>query len=220
MTSAEAIQELLASPELPHAVRQLSTVLDSEKTRREKFYDEITPSMKAEFINGEIIVHSPVSLSHLNATKNLLRLLDAWVSRDRLGVVFSEKALIALTRNDYEPDICFFAKSRTVQFHAEQTKFPSPDLIVEVLSPSTEHRDRGIKFQDYAAHGVAEYWVVDARLEEAEQYRLEGGAYRLVLKSTSGDIQSLAVAGFKIPIRAIFDADLAFENLKSILAAS
>ena len=101
--------------ELPNVVRHLSTVLDSEKERRERFYEEITPSMKAEFINGEIIVHSPVSLFHLNATKNLLRLLDAWASRDRLGVVFSEKALITLTRNDYEPDISFYSNAKAAE---------------------------------------------------------------------------------------------------------
>ena len=40
-------------------------------------------------------------------------------------------------------------------------KYPAPDFIAEILSPSTDERDRGIKFEDYAAHGVGEYWLLD-----------------------------------------------------------
>jgi Uma2 family endonuclease len=217
MTSAEAIQELLASPELPNAVAQLSTILESEKQRRERFYDEITPSMKAEFINGEVIVHSPVTLSHLQASRNIMRMLDGYVAGQALGQVFPEKALIALTRNDYEPDISYFAKEKADKFSATQATFPPPDLIVEVLSPSTERRDRGIKFKDYAAHGVQEYWIVNPDARELELYRLEGGAYQLALKSGSGDVESFVVPGFTIPIKAIFDSELALQTLKQIL---
>lgn len=217
MTSAEAIQELLASPALPNAVAQLSTALDSEKQRRERFYDEITPSMKAEFINGEVIVHSPVTLNHLNASRNIMRLLDPYVAHRGVGQVFSEKALIALTRNDYEPDITFFRKEKADRFRGDQTKFPAPDLIVEILSPSTEQRDRGIKFKDYAAHGVQEYWILNADDKELEQYQLQGSIYKLVLKSNSGEVQSSVVQGFKIPIQAVFDSDLALRTLKQIL---
>jgi Uma2 family endonuclease len=217
MTSAEAIQELLASPALPNAIERLSAVLKSERERREKFYDEITPSMKAEFINGEVIVHSPVSLNHLNASKNIMLLLDAFVRQRSLGQVFSEKALIALTRNDYEPDVSFFSSNKAARFREEQTKFPAPDLTVEILSPSTEHRDRGIKFEDYAAHRVQEYWIVNSEAKEVEQYQLKGGEYKLILKSSSGEIRSVAVEGFIIPVRAVFDSDLAFATLKEII---
>ena len=81
MSSAEAIQELLDSPELPRAVERLAAVVDSERDRRERFYDEITPSMKAEFINGEVIVHSPVSYAHADASGNLLLILRTYVVR-------------------------------------------------------------------------------------------------------------------------------------------
>jgi hypothetical protein len=68
VSSAEAIQELLDSPELPKAVERLAAVVDSERERRERFYDEIARSMKAEFINGEVIVHSPVSYAYAVAS--------------------------------------------------------------------------------------------------------------------------------------------------------
>ena len=217
MTSAEAIQELLASPEFPNAVAQLSTILEVEKQRRERFYDEITPSMKAEFINGEVIVHSPVALKHLEVSRNIMRMLDAYVAGKAIGQVFPEKALIALTRNDYEPDISYFTREKADRFKANQSKFPAPDLVVEILSPSTEQRDRGIKFRDYAAHGVQEYWLVDPERQELEQYSLASGAYRLVLKSGAGELESIVVEGFEIPIKAIFDAGLALQTVKQFV---
>ena len=217
MTSAEAIQELLASPEFPNAVAQLSTILEVEKQRRERFYDEITPSMKAEFINGEVIVHSPVALQHLQVSRNIMRMLDGYVAGKAMGQVFPEKALIALTRNDYEPDISYFGKEKADRFKANQSKFPAPDLVVEILSPSTEQRDRGIKFQDYAAHGVQEYWIVDPERQVLEQYQLQSGTYKLVLKSGTGELKSFVVEGFKIPVPAIFDSGLALQTLKQFL---
>lgn len=56
-------------------------------------------------------------------------------------------------------------------------KFPVPDLAVEVLSPSTEARDRGVKFEDYAANRVGEYWIISTEEATVEQFVLEKGTY-------------------------------------------
>ena len=69
--------------------------------------------------------------------------------------------MITLTRNDYEPDICFFRKDKSDNFTEDQVLFPAPDLVIEVLSDSTEKRDRGVKFKDYQAHKIEEYWIID-----------------------------------------------------------
>ena len=113
--------------------------------------------------------------------------------------------MISLTRNDYEPDLCFFRKETAQAFTPDQMLFPAPDFIAEILSPSTAARDRGIKFEDYAAHGVGEYWLLDPETEVVEQYVLEGGRYALRLKSGSGEIESTMIDGFLIPVRALFD---------------
>jgi Uma2 family endonuclease len=54
-----------------------------------------------------------------------------------------------------------------------QMRFPAPDFIAEILSPSTEENDRNIKSTDYAAHGVSEYWIIDPAYRIVEQYLLE-----------------------------------------------
>ena len=98
-------------------------------------------------------------------------------------------------------------------------KFPAPDLIAEILSESTEAVDRGIKFDDYAAHGVREYWIVDPDAELIEQYVLDGDVYTLRLKMNSGTLDSRIVPGFETPVRAVFDEQENLTALKQTLAA-
>lgn len=214
----QALEQLLRSPRLPDVMRRLQAVTRAEAKKRRYFYEMVTEQQKAEFINGEIVVHSPVKYQHNQASLRLATLLDAYVRRHALGSVGHEKLLISLTRNDYEPDICFFGVEKAATFTPHQSTFPAPDLIVEVISESTEAVDRGIKFDDYAAHGVTEYWIVDPEAEVIEQYLLRNGAYDLALKVRTGLIASLAVTGFEIAVRAVFDSAEQLAALQAILA--
>jgi Uma2 family endonuclease len=141
--------------------------------------------------------------------------LKAYVNEHDAGWVGYEKVMISLSRNDYEPDIVFFGKEKAARLSPDQLQCPAPDFIVEILSPSTRRNDRGIKFIDYAAHGVGEYWIVDPVKEALEQYVLSGKEYELKLKADSGKIHSAQVPGFVIPVRALFDVA---ENRKALRA--
>ena len=175
--------------EMPNAVlfmRKVKAALEAEKEKRRHFYEIVEENKKMEFINGEIVFHSPVRLQPNRATKLLCGLLNTFVAKHRLGFVGIEKIMISLTRNDYEPDVCFFGNEKAKNFKPTQAQFPAPDLVVEVLSDSTEKYDRETKFQDYAAHGVSEYWIIDAEKETVEQYFLENEQYELLLKAKDG----------------------------------
>ncbi|MCI0394348.1 MAG: Uma2 family endonuclease [Chloroflexi bacterium] len=172
---------------------------------REQFYRTVKENDKAQFVNGKIVYHPPAQLRENLASRRLVMLLCSYVSQHDLGFVGYEKLSISLTQNDYEPDLCFFEKARAQKFSAQQTRFPAPDFVVEVLSDSTAEIDRGVKFEDYAAHGVAEYWLVDPELEIIEQYELDEDHFELLLKVNSGILASMAVEGFAIPVRAVFD---------------
>ena len=199
------LQSLLDSPALPELVEEAHKALAREQKLREKFYADITPEHKWEFIQGEVIMHSPALHRHLLATKQLYDVMSAHVRVKNLGIVHIEKAMTSFPRNDYEPDISFFGLTKAQLTGPDTLRFPIPDLIVEVLSPSTEVRDRGIKFQDYALHGVAEYWIIDPVAESVELHRLAGEVYPPTERQTDGMLYSAAIAGFEIPVRAIFD---------------
>ena len=99
-------------------------------------------------------------------------------------------------------------------------KHPAPDLVVEILSRGTAKRDRGIKYEDYAAHGVREYWLVDATRQTVEQFRLdeEFMAFDAVGNFHINDtITALTVPGFTIPVRAIFEPEANRTALRMLL---
>jgi Uma2 family endonuclease len=212
-----AFKRLLRSPRLPYLVEQFQVVLEDEHARREQFYERMTEDQKVEFINGEVVMQSPAKMMHTMISGKLITLLNFHVSINKLGWVGHEKVLISLTRNDYEPDICYFLQKKARAFHPDQMKFPAPDFIVEILSPSTETNDRGVKFEDYAAHGVGEYWIVDPERETVEQYILHGETYELAVKVNSGTIQSSMIKGFALTVRAIFDEQEYLKALQSII---
>lgn len=206
---------------MPNAVllvEQVKSRLEDERKKRRHFYEIVEENKKMEFINGEIIFHSPVKLQHNSATKLLCKLLDTFVIKHKLGFVGIEKIMVSLTRNDYEPDICFFGNEKAKSFTAKQMKFPAPDFVVEVLSKSTAKADRETKFQDYAAHGVGEYWIVDAETKTIEQYYLRNEQYELLVKAKDGAIESVVLPEFKIPVRAIFDETENLNALASIIS--
>jgi Uma2 family endonuclease len=213
----DIISAIIDNTMAPSILAKAQSILQDEQKRRENFYSDIDDDMKVEFINGEIIVHSPAKKKHVDAIMLLLQLLDNHVYLNSLGYVGIEKILIALTRNDYEPDLVFFNNEVSKNFTKDQWKFPTPDFIVEVISTSTKVRDRGIKFQDYAAHGVKEYWIIDATSETVEQYILDEKKFDLKLKAGDGHIESLAIKGFKIAIRSIFDKSENMIELKRIM---
>ncbi|HEX4794145.1 MAG TPA: Uma2 family endonuclease [Humisphaera sp.] len=211
------VQQMLRSPRFPQYVRELEDILEAEKDRRRRFQDEVSEQQKAEFINGEVIVHSPVALEHDQVSTNLLVLAKTFATRHELGYVGHEKLLVSLTRNDYEPDVCFFGTAKSSKFRAGQMKFPAPDFVAEIISRSTEHIDRKVKFEDYAAHGVSEYWIIDPRKRTVELYVLAGDRYGSARKVKDGTIRSRAINGFVIPVRALFDAKENLRVLQGIL---
>jgi Uma2 family endonuclease len=202
---AELIAPLMHSPLLPEAVEELAAVLRRECPLRQKFYEEMTPEMKVEFIDGEVILHSPARNKHLSATSLIHKLLAVYVDEHELGEVKIEKCLVVFPRNDYEPDVVFFDPAKVAQLQPGTMKFPIPDLIVEVLSESTEARDRGVKLQDYEAHGVAEYWIVDTDAETVEQHLLHDGRYTVTTLQDDATLTSTLVPGFNAKIAGFFE---------------
>lgn len=207
------IEPLRHSPQLPQAIAILQSELESERKRRDQFYHDMTPDQKIEFIDGEVVLHSPARNRHLDVTLNVSHLLKTYVAIHCMGQVKSEKCLCVFPRNDYEPDVVFFGPDKSASLTPDTMKFPVPDMAVEVLSRSTEDRDRGVKFEDFSSNGVAEYWIIDADETIVEQYLLENGEYRLALKSGSGLLKCRAIEGFAISIEAIFDEK---ENIQAI----
>lgn len=204
-------------PRAPAFVRLLQETWADEQRRRGDYIAWLDEDKRAEWIEGEIVVHSPERWEHGVPIQNLQMLLTVHARRHGLGVVTQNK-LVRLPRNDFIPDLCYWLKTVSDGFTPTQTIFPPPALVVEVLSDSTAENDRGIKFADYAANGISEYWLIDAAARSVACYDVAapGEAFALREKlslASGGELHSTAVAGFRVPIAALFEES---ENARAL----
>jgi Uma2 family endonuclease len=201
------LKDIIDSPKLPDYVDELQQYLLREEAKRTAFYENVSDDVKAEFINGEVICSSPARDKHTVIVYNLVSIFLRFARKNKAGVVRGEKSLVRLRRNDFEPDVCFFRKEIADTFNDDTMFYPVPDFVVEVLSDSTEKRDRGVKFVDYALNGVKEYWLINYRNQFIEQYFLEKGVFVLAEKVQHGTVRCLVLEGLEIPLKAIFNEE-------------
>ncbi len=200
----ELLEALQAAPDALLLIEEVKQHIEHEINKRKEFYALVHEDHKVEFINGEIVFQSPVRKAHWLVSTRLASRLNSYVEENKLGIVGVEKVMITLSRNDYEPDICFFSSEKAKSFTDEQMRFPAPDFVVEILSDSTEERDRGIKMRDYAAHKIPEYWIINSKEKTIEQYWLKDKHYELHQKVAEGKITALVIKGFSIALSDLF----------------
>ncbi len=148
--------------------------LEREILTAEDFLDWLIPGKQADLIDGEINMHSPVSIRHADLLNFVDFLLRSYVEERGLGRLYREVVAVRLSsRNVFLPDLAFY---RTERLHLlrESAIEGAPDLVVEVLSPRTADRDVGVKFAEYEQHGVDEYWILDPETLAHRFYAREG----------------------------------------------
>jgi Uma2 family endonuclease len=154
--------------------------MEAKGTRRRWTYSEFARlpsegSTRYEVIAGELVVTPGPSGQHQRVVGRLFAALFGFVEAHELGEVFPGPFDVLFAEGDYlEPDIVFVGKDRSHLVSDRGVEGP-PDLVVEVLSPSTATRDRGIKLDRYRHFGVPEYWVVDPEERTVEAWDLAGG---------------------------------------------
>ncbi len=202
------VKSLLKLHNIHSLIEKVNKKLDNEEILRTRFYEKITGEDKAEFINGEPVFHSPDVIEHTEVGMRLLHILAQHVSLHSLGMVGYEKVMLHFKRNSYQPDLCFFTAAQRKTFTVGQMLYPPPVFVVEILSHSTEKKDRTTKFRDYAFHGVTEYWMINHWENVVEQYVLNNitKQYDLLEKHRNSLIKSVAVDGFEVHSSCLFDA--------------
>jgi Uma2 family endonuclease len=120
-----------------------------------------------EFLYGCVVAEPPAHWPHGKLGVSLSHRLASHVEDCGLGLVFDASQGFALPSGDtVAPDVAVVLRET---WEAAPPPTPDrflsvvPDLVVEVLSPSTQRRDRGPKRDIYERNGVREYWLLDAR---------------------------------------------------------
>jgi Uma2 family endonuclease len=159
-----------------------------------------------ELYDGEVIVVPSPFLRHHRVGSHVEALLREYEERNG-GITGRAPLDIVLTEYDViQPDVVFFrADRRHLIENWEVTRVP-PDLAVEVLSRSTERRDRGRKMDLLARFGVPEYWIIDPVGNVLELYQLQSGSY--VLTAVAGEkdrVESPTLAGLSFEAGRLFE---------------
>ena len=115
-----------------------------------------------EFIGGRLYMTPAPVTRHQRVLMRLWSALSRILVDSGRGEAFCAPLLVQFpgTGDRVQPDLLFVSNERRAIIGEKQV-LGAPDLVVEILSPSTAHRDRGIKLDLYARHRVRQYWIVD-----------------------------------------------------------
>jgi Uma2 family endonuclease len=160
-----------------------------------------------EIIEGVLYMVAAPNFDHQYTVGEVFVALRTYVRERQLGIVISAPFEVHLPdiARPVQPDVIFVASERAPRPGAADFT-GAPDLIVEVLSPSTARTDRLVKFSAYERAGVREYWLVDPRTHSVEVYSLsEDGVYEMVGQHLLGEmVTSTVLSELALPVDDLF----------------
>ena len=169
-------------------------------------YRTAPPDKRYELLDGDLLLTPAPNLRHQRLQLRLGTRLAQFIEEQGLGELFFAPCDVVLSDTDVvQPDLLFVSNDRRHLLLGGANVLGAPDLVVEILSPSTAGRDRTLKRALYVKHGVKEYWLVDPVAETVAILRPRGGV--LVAAHTFGrneTLRSPLLAGFELDLDAVF----------------
>lgn len=160
-----------------------------------------------EIIEGELFVSCSPGLTHERVLFRLILLIGTFLETSPIGEAVSNMGVILSKFSGVIPDLLVFLNEQRDTIITNDRLTGPPALVIEILSPGSTNvrRDRVVKRQLYAKHGVPEYWIVDPQNMTLERY--VGQNSSLVLLETLGTEDTLsttALPGFSCKVSEIF----------------
>jgi Uma2 family endonuclease len=172
----------------------------------EEEYLALDTNRLVELSNGCLEVLPVPTMAHQFIVKFLLRILDDFVTAQGLGAVLFAPLPVWLWTGTYrEPDLVFLRRGR----RKRRGQPEGADLVMEVVSEGAENRKRDLetKRQEYAAAGIAEYWIIDPEENRVTVLTLDGQAYRVHGEFSRGaTATSVLLPGFGVAVDAVLAA--------------
>jgi len=169
-------------------------------------YDSMTPEEWGyELIDGEIIQMTSPNILHQRISRKLLFELESYNRKKMLGEFFEAPTDVKINEyNLVEPDILFIANEQQSIIKENRIE-GAPDLVVEILSPSTGYYDLRKKYSIYESAGVKEYWIVDPNEKLVELYKNQETGFVLEQKlKEKGILKSNILIGIELDINVLW----------------
>ena len=169
-------------------------------------YLKIDDNNRYEIFNGELSMVPSPSTDHQNVSRNLEFLLWGFIKEKGLGKVFNAPVDVVFDDDEvFQPDIIFI-KSENQSIIGKNAIQGVPDLIVEIVSPSSTFYDTIEKKDIYRKYGVKEYWIIFPDEKVIEVLSLEKGEYLEFCKSKKeGIVKSKILEGLEINSKDVFE---------------
>ena len=168
-------------------------------------YLETSDDERYELLNGELILSPSPKEIHQYISSILHIMIGTFVRERSLGkVYFSPFDVVLSDTNVVQPDILFISNERADIVTPDNVQ-GAPDLVVEILSPATAERDRTVKLDLYALHGVKEYWIVDPDARTITVLLRGEGSFEVGgIYGEGQTLRSPTLAGFSFALEEIF----------------
>ena len=196
----QLLEVLLAPVEPRRMTRHLVTY--------EEFLAWADEDTLAEWIDGEVVMYSPASRRHQEIGLFLGQVIGLHVEYSGAGKILVPPFQMKLAQSGREPDLLFVAKTNLGRLKETYLDGPA-DLVVEIVSPESVGRDRGVKFYEYEQAGIPEYWLIDPQTKRAEFYQLTAAnQYRLVQPDAEGTYRSAVLPDFWLRVEWLWQEPL------------
>ena len=168
-------------------------------------YNKLPEGAPYQLIGGKLVMTPSPIPYHQELSRDLGFKLFTFVRENDLGHVYYAPLDVYFSETDvYQPDILFIHKKR-VEIIGKTKIEGSPDIVFEILSPSTAYYDLRKKFRVYEKSGVKEYWIVDPDLKRIEVYENEKFTYKIFSEAENkGRVSSSVLKGFEVELVALF----------------
>ncbi len=183
------------------------TDISGEKEYSIEHYDLLPEGAPYQLINSKLVFMAAPEEIHQAVLGNIHYEIKHYLKKNKVGKVRIAPVDVVLDEgNVVQPDLFFVSIKRSSII--DRKVFGAPDFVVEVLS-SNAFYDRGEKLENYAKHGVVEYWIVHPTEEYIEVYHNEEKKLKLVQKAEKDDkVVSKAIEGLVLDVGDIFEEDI------------
>lgn len=169
-------------------------------------YQHLPEGAPYELIRGHLVMSPSPSVRHQDIVLFLGALLREHAQEQKDDRAFVAPMDVRLSDDTVvQPDVLYVSAERTDRIKEDEIE-GAPDLVIEVVSPSTSHVDTFDKKQLYETHGVREYWIVDPDTETVEVYTPGDDGYALHQRHVeTGTVSSALLSTLEVDVPALFE---------------
>ena len=176
-----------------------------EKKLTIKDYEKLPEGSPYQLIKGALIMSLAPSTEHQRSSKKIFLKLYEFIEKSNLGeVLYSPIDVYLDNENVYQPDIVVILKNSKAKV-SEKGIEGTPDIVIEIISPSTAYYDLIEKKEVYEKYGVKEYWIIDPKSKTFEIYLNSESGFEIISKAKIKGLVKSQILSLELNVDEIFE---------------